>query len=148
MGSVVSRTFRSSESSRRNFLRFEMQRGCNVEVMSFFFNFFFWGTFTLDTLVGSALSRVEEAVSLLDALRLTVISVKELTAVFFGKGIAIVEGFVLDVVFFLELGFFNTMVLDARILIMRSIFFPREVVGIGDGIFCGSVNICYGDGLW
>ncbi len=52
-----------------------------------------------------------------------VISVKELTAVFFGEGIAIVEGFVLDVVFFLGSGFFNTMVLDARILIMRSMFF-------------------------
>ncbi len=77
-----------------------------------------------------------------------VISVKELTAVCFGEGIAIIEGFVLDVVFFLGPGFFNAMVLDTRILIMQSMFFPWEVVGIGDGIFCGSFNICYGDGLW
>ncbi len=85
-----------------------------------------------------------------------VISVKESTAVFFGEGILIVEGFVLDVVFFLRLGFLDTMgsssviklVLDPRILIMQSMFFPRFVVRIGDGIFCGLVNICYGGGSW
>jgi hypothetical protein len=85
-----------------------------------------------------------------------VISVKESTAVFFGESILIIEGFVLDVVFFLRLGFLDAMgsssdiklVLDPRILIMRSMFFPRVVVHIGDGIFCGSVNICYGGGSW
>ncbi len=85
-----------------------------------------------------------------------VILVKELTAVFFGEGILIVEGFVLDVVFFLQLGFLDAMgsssdiklVLDPRILIMQSMFFPHVVVRIGDGIFCGSVNICYGGGSW
>ncbi len=60
---------------------------------------------------------------------MTVISVKELTAVFFGEGIAIVEGVVLDVVFFLESGFFDTMVLDARILIMQSMFFSAGSCG-------------------
>jgi len=77
-------------------------------------------------------------------------------AVFFGEGILIVEGFVLDVVFFLRLGFLDAMgsssdiklVLDPRILIMRSMFFLRVVVHIGDGIFCGSVNISYGGGSW
>jgi hypothetical protein len=84
------------------------------------------------------------------------ISVKESTTVFFGEGILIVEGFVLDVVFFLRLGFLDAMgsssdiklVLDPRILIIRSMFFPRVVVHMGDGIFCGSVNICYGGGSW
>ncbi len=87
---------------------------------------------------------------------MTVISFNELTAVFFNEGILIIEGFVLNVVFFLRLGFLDAMgslsdiklVLDPRILIMRSIFFPRVVVRIGDGIFCGSVNICYGGGSW
>ncbi len=63
--------------------------------------------------------------------------------------IRIVEGFVLDVVFFMRLGFLDAMgsssdiklVLDPCILIMRSMFFPHVVVHIGDGIFCGSVNI-------
>jgi hypothetical protein len=85
-----------------------------------------------------------------------VISVKESTAVFFGEGILIVEGFVLDAVFFLRLGFLDAMgsssdiklVLDPRILIMRSMFFLLVIVRIGDGIFCGSVNICYGGGSW
>jgi hypothetical protein len=40
------------------------------------------------------------------------------------------------------------LVLDPRILIMQSMFFPRVVVRIGDGIFCGSVDICYGGGSW
>jgi hypothetical protein len=79
-----------------------------------------------------------------------------LTAVFFGEGILIVEGFVLDVVFFLQLGFLDAMgsssdielVLDPRILIMQSMFFLRVVVRIGDGIFCGSVNISCGGGSW
>ncbi len=79
-----------------------------------------------------------------------------MTAGFFGEGISIVEGFVLDVVFFLRLGFLDAMgsssdielVLDPRILIMRSMFFLRVVVCIGDGIFCGSVNISYGGGSW
>jgi hypothetical protein len=74
----------------------------------------------------------------------------------FGEGILIVKGFVLDVVFFLRLGFLDAMgsssdielVLDPRILIMRSMFFLRVVVRIGDGIFCGSVNISYGSGSW
>ncbi len=77
-------------------------------------------------------------------------------AVFFNQGILIVEGFVLDVVFFLQLGFLDAMgssseiklVLDPRILIMRSMFFLHVVVRIGDGIFCVSVNICYGGGSW
>jgi hypothetical protein len=68
----------------------------------------------------------------------------------------IVEGFVLDVVFFLQLGFLDAMgsssdielVLDPCILIMQSMFFPRVVVHISDGIFCGSVNISYGGGSW
>ncbi len=68
----------------------------------------------------------------------------------------IVEGFALDVVFFLRLGFLDAMgsssdielVLDPRILIMRSMFFLPFVVRIGDGIFCGSVNISYGGGSW
>ncbi len=85
-----------------------------------------------------------------------VISVKESTAFFFGEGILIVEGFVLAVVFFLQLGFLDAMgsssdielVLDPRILIIQSMFFPRVVVRIGDGISCGSVNICYGGGSW
>ena len=75
---------------------------------------------------------------------------------FFDEGILIIEDFVLDVVFFLRLGFLDAMgsssdielVLDPRILIMRSMFFLRVVVRIGDGIFCGSVNICYGGGSW
>jgi hypothetical protein len=88
---------------------------------------------------------------------LIVLSVKESTAVFFGEGILIFEGFVLDVVFFLRLGFLLDamssssdieLVLDPCILIMRSMFFPRVVVRIGDGIFCGSVNISYGGGSW
>ncbi len=58
-----------------------------------------------------------------------VISVKELTAVFFCEGIAFVEGFVLDVVLLLEWGFSNTMVLDARILITRSMFFSMGSCG-------------------
>jgi hypothetical protein len=70
-------------------------------------------------------------------------------AVFFGEDILIIEGFVLDVVFFLQLVFLDAMgsssdiklVLDPLILIMQSMFFPRVVVRIGDGIFCGSVNI-------
>ncbi len=75
---------------------------------------------------------------------------------FFGEGILIVEGFVLDVVNFLQLGFLDAMGsssdielgLDPRILIMQSMFFPRVVVHIGDGIFCGSVNISHGGGSW
>jgi hypothetical protein len=77
-------------------------------------------------------------------------------AVFFGEGILIVEGFVLDVVFSLQLGFLDAMgsssdvelVLDPRILIMQKMCFLRVVVRIGDGIFCGSVNISYGGGSW
>jgi hypothetical protein len=60
-----------------------------------------------------------------------VISIKESRAAFFGEGILIVEGFVLDVVFFLQLGFLDAMgsssdiklVLDPCILIMQSMFF-------------------------
>ncbi len=85
-----------------------------------------------------------------------VISVKELTAGFFNEGILIVEGFVLDVVFFLRLGFLDAMgsssdiklVLDPSILIMQSMFFPHVVVHIGDSTFCVSVNICHGGGSW
>jgi hypothetical protein len=40
------------------------------------------------------------------------------------------------------------LVLDPRILIMQSMFFPHVVVRIGDSIFCGSVNISYGGGSW
>jgi hypothetical protein len=83
-----------------------------------------------DMSVGLVGSRAE-AVSFLDAFWLMVISVKESTVVFFGEGVLIVEGFVLDVVFFLQLGFLDAMgsssdiklVLDPRILIMRSMFF-------------------------
>ncbi len=75
---------------------------------------------------------------------------------FLCEGILIVEGFVLDVVFFLRLGFLDAMgsssdielTLDPRILIMQSMFFPCVVLCIGDGIFYGSVNICYGGGSW
>jgi hypothetical protein len=56
---------------------------------------------------------------------------RHLRRFFFGEGTLIVEGFVLDVVFFLRLGFLDAMgsssdielVLDPRILIMQSIFF-------------------------
>ncbi len=73
-----------------------------------------------------------------------------------GESILIIEDFVLDVDFFLQLGFLDAMgsssdielVLDPRILIMQSIFFPHVVVRTGDGTFCGSVNISYGGGSW
>jgi hypothetical protein len=37
---------------------------------------------------------------------------------------------------------------DPRILIKRSMFLLRVVVRMGDGIFCGLVNIYNGGGSW
>ncbi len=73
----------------------------------------------------------------------------------FGGRLLIVVDFVFALVFFLRFGFIDAMgsssdlkSVDPRILIKRSMFLPRVVVRIGDGIFCGSVNIYNGGGSW
>ncbi len=58
-------------------------------------------------------------------------------------------------VFFLRFGSIEAMgsssdvkSVDPRILIKQSIFLPGFVVRMGDGIFCGLVNIYNGGGSW
>jgi hypothetical protein len=73
----------------------------------------------------------------------------------YGERLLIVADFVFALVFFLHFGFIDAMSsssdvksADPCILIMRSMFLPRVVVHMGDGIFCGSVNIYNGGGSW
>ncbi len=71
----------------------------------------------------------------------------------FGGRLLIVAGFVFALVFFLRFGFIDAMgsssvvkFVKPRILIKQSMFLPHVVVRLGDGIFCGSVNIYNGGG--
>ncbi len=67
----------------------------------------------------------------------------------------IVTAFVFVLLFFLHLGFIDTIgsssdveSVDLRILIKQSMFLPCVVVHMGKGIFCGSINIYNGGGSW
>ncbi len=73
----------------------------------------------------------------------------------FDGRLLIVTDFVLVLLFFLRLGFIDAIgsssdvqSVDPRILIKQSIFLPRVVVCMGEGIFCGSFNIYNGSGSW
>jgi hypothetical protein len=73
----------------------------------------------------------------------------------FGGMLLIVADLVFALVFFLRFGFIDTMGSSSDIksvypciLIKQSMFLPRVVVRMGDGIFCGSVNIYNGGGSW
>jgi hypothetical protein len=73
----------------------------------------------------------------------------------FGGRLLIVADFVFAKVFFLCFGFIDAMgsssdirTVDPRFLIKQSMFLPRVVVRMGDGIFCGLVNIYNGGGSW
>jgi len=76
---------------------------------------------------------------------------------FFGGRLLIVADFVFALVFFLRFGFIDAMgsssdvkSVDPRpcILIKQSMCLPSVVVHMGNGIFCGSVNIYNGGGSW
>ncbi len=73
----------------------------------------------------------------------------------FGGRLLIIADFVFALVFFLRFGFIDAMgfssdvkSVDPRILIKRSMFLPRVVVRMGNGIFCGLVNIYNSGGPW
>ena len=73
----------------------------------------------------------------------------------FGGRLLIIADFVFALVFFLRFGFIDAMgsssdvkSVDPCILIKQSMFLPRVVVRMGDGIFCGLVNIYNGGGSW
>ncbi len=73
----------------------------------------------------------------------------------FGGRLLIGADFVFTLVFFLRFGFIDAMgsssdvkSVDPHILIKQSLFLPHVVVRMGDGIFCGSVNIYNGGGSW
>ncbi len=73
----------------------------------------------------------------------------------FGGRLLIVANFVFALVFFLRFGFVDAMgsssdvkSVDPCILIKQSMFLLRVVVRMGDGIFCGLVNIYNGGGSW
>jgi hypothetical protein len=73
----------------------------------------------------------------------------------FGGRLSIVTDFVFTLVFFLRFGFIDAMgsspdvkSVDKRILIKQSMFLPHVVVRMGNGIFCGLVNIYNGGGSW
>ncbi len=73
----------------------------------------------------------------------------------FGGRLLIVADFVFAFVFFLRFGFIDAMgsssdvkSVDPRILIKRSMFLPCVVMHMGNGIFCGLVNIYSGGGSW
>jgi hypothetical protein len=73
----------------------------------------------------------------------------------FGGRLLIVADFVFALVFFFHFGFIDAMgsssdikSVDPCILSKQSMFLPRVVVRMGDGIFCGLVNIYNGGGSW
>ncbi len=73
----------------------------------------------------------------------------------FGGRLLIVADFVFALVFFLRFGFIDAMgsssvvkSVDPHILIKRSMYLPCVVVRMGDGIFCGLVNIYKSGGSW
>ena len=95
------------------------------------------------------------AVDVLDALLLFVDAVDVPVMALFGGRLLILADFVLVLVFFFHLGFIDAIgsssdieSVDPRILIKQSIFLPCIVVHMGEGIFCGSVNIYKGGGSW
>ncbi len=73
----------------------------------------------------------------------------------FDGRLLIVTDFVFILLFFLHLGFIDMIgsssdveSVDQCILIKRSMFLPHVVVHMGEGIFCGSLNIYNGGGSW
>ncbi len=73
----------------------------------------------------------------------------------FGGRLLIVADFVFALVFFLHFGFIDAMgsssdvkSVDPCVLIKQSMFLRHVVVHMGNGIFCGSVNIYNGGGSW
>ncbi len=73
----------------------------------------------------------------------------------FGGRLLIVADFVFALVFFLRFSFIDAIgsssdakSVDPRILIKQSMFLPRVVVHMGNGILCGLVNIYNGGGSW
>jgi hypothetical protein len=95
------------------------------------------------------------AVDVLDALLLFVDAVDLPAMALFGGRLLILADFVLVLVFFFHLGFIDAIgsssdieSVDPRILIKQSMFLPRVVVHMGEGIFCGLVNIYNGGGSW
>jgi hypothetical protein len=95
------------------------------------------------------------AVDVLDALWLFVDAVDMPAMALFGGRLLIVTDFIFVLVFFLHLGFIDAIgsssdveSVDPRILITWSIFLPRVIVRMGEGILCGSANIYIVGGSW
>ncbi len=94
------------------------------------------------------------AVDILDALLLFVDAVDVHAIALFGGRLSIVAPFLVFVLdFFFRLGFIDAIgsssdveSVDPCILIKQSLFLLRVVVHMGEGIFCGSVNIYNGGG--
>ncbi len=87
-------------------------------------------------------------VDVLDALSSFINAVDMPATALFGGRLLNVTDFVFILVFFLCLGFNDAIdsssdveSVDPCILIMRSMFLPRVVVSMGNGIFCGSFDI-------
>ncbi len=126
----------------------------NVVFVAFFFAFFFLGRFTFATSLGTV-TLVVAVVDVLDALWLFLDAVDVSTMDLFGGRLLILADFIFALVIFLCFGFIDAMgsssdlkSVNPSILIKRSMFLSRVVVHMGDGIFCGSVNIYNGGGSW
>jgi hypothetical protein len=146
--------FLSTVPSSRSFLRFGLQQVGNAVFIAFFFAFLFLGGFTFDMSPGTVALAVA-VVDVLDALLLFVDAVDVHAMALFGGRLLIITDFVFVLVFFLRLGFIDTIgsssdaeSVDPCILIKRSMFLTHVVVHMGEGIFCGSVNIYNGGGSW
>ncbi len=125
----------------------------NAVFVAFFFAFLFFGGFTFATSLGMVALMVA-AVDILDALLLFIDAVDVPAIALFGGRLSIVAPFFVFVLdFFFRLGFIDAIgsssdveSVDPRILIKRLMFLPRVVVHMGEGVFCGLVNIYNGGG--
>jgi hypothetical protein len=119
----------------------------NAVFVAFFFSF--------HAMSSGMMALAVAAVDVLDALLLFVDAVDVPVMALFGGRLLINTDFVFVFVFPFCLGFIDTIdslseveSVDPRILIKQSMFLPCIVVHMGEGIFCGSVNIYKGGGSW
>jgi hypothetical protein len=126
----------------------------NAVFVAFSFAFLFLGGFPFAKSLGMVALAVA-AGDVLDALLLFIDAVDMPTMALFGGRILIVADFVFVLVFSFVWVLIDAIgsssdveSVDPHILIKQSMFLPHDDVHMGEGIFCGLVNIYNGGGSW